>query len=89
MTMTQLLNLKDNELDVLAAFMGHDIRTHRQYYRLPQETIQVANVSQVLIALERGTISSIKGKSLDEVCQQLPSDDLEGKVPPTDFTHTA
>ena len=29
-TSSQLLNLENNELDVLAKFMGHDIRTHAE-----------------------------------------------------------
>jgi len=32
-TMSQILHLKNNELDQLAQFMGHDIRIHREYYR--------------------------------------------------------
>lgn len=34
-TMCQVLNMKENEMDLLAQFMGHDIRVHRQFYRLP------------------------------------------------------
>lgn len=41
----QMLNLKDNELDVLAGFLGHDIRVHREFYRLPQDTVQVSALS--------------------------------------------
>ncbi|KAL1246784.1 hypothetical protein QQF64_034846 [Cirrhinus molitorella] len=38
-TISQVINLKDNELDQLADFLGHDIRVHREYYRLPPSTI--------------------------------------------------
>ena len=41
---TQLLNLQDNELDIVAGFMGHDIRVHREYYRLPEDTLQLVKV---------------------------------------------
>ena len=51
-TMTQLVNMQDNELDVLAQFLGHDIRTHRDYYRLPTSTTQVAKVAKLLISME-------------------------------------
>lgn len=34
-TTTQILNLKNNELDQLADFMGHNIAVHRQFYRPP------------------------------------------------------
>ncbi|RUS90379.1 hypothetical protein EGW08_001874 [Elysia chlorotica] len=66
-TICQLLNLKDNELDALASFMGHDIRVHRNFYRLPEDTHQVAKVSKVLLLLEKGNISACKGKSLDDI----------------------
>ncbi|XP_060596084.1 neprilysin-like, partial [Ruditapes philippinarum] len=39
--MAQMLNLKENELDVLAGFLGHDVRIHREFYRLPEDTTQV------------------------------------------------
>ena len=52
-TMSQLANLKDNELDIVANFLGHDIRTHREYYRLPTSTIQVAKVTKLLMAMEK------------------------------------
>lgn len=32
-TLSQVLNLTNNEMDILATFMGHDIRVHREYYR--------------------------------------------------------
>ncbi|KAJ8049005.1 hypothetical protein HOLleu_01542 [Holothuria leucospilota] len=69
------MNLEDNELDILANFLGHDVRTHRQYYRLPESTIQVAKVSKVLLKIERGELKGLAGKSLEDV--QL--DPSEGK----------
>lgn len=30
---SQLLNLENNELDILATFLGHDIRVHKEFYR--------------------------------------------------------
>ncbi|KAK7877456.1 hypothetical protein WMY93_031796 [Mugilogobius chulae] len=66
-TMSKVLNLKDNEMDDLANFMGHDIRVHREYYRLPEGTLQLAKVSKVLMALEKGQLSPFKGKNLDEI----------------------
>ena len=66
-TLSTVLNLRDNEMDILANFLGHDIRVHRQYYRLPEGTLQLAKVSKVLIALERGRLSEFKGLSLDQI----------------------
>lgn len=73
-TITQILNLETNELDIVAKFLGHDIRTHREYYRLPHDTLQLAKVSKLLFAAERG--DDITGKSLSDI--DVGSD--EGRV---------
>ena len=65
-TVSQIINLKENELDILAKFLGHDIRVHREFYRLPQETLQVAKVSKLLLASEQG-LNGLEGKTLDEI----------------------
>lgn len=65
--MSQILKLKDNELDQLANFLGHDIRVHRDYYRLPDATIEIAEISKLLLAMEKGTFVNFQGKSLDEI----------------------
>lgn len=66
-TVSQVLNLRDNELDILAKFMGHDVRVHREYYRLPESTVQVAKITKLLLSLEEGTTSNLAGKTLDEI----------------------
>ncbi|XP_077983223.1 uncharacterized protein LOC144438066 [Glandiceps talaboti] len=70
-TLSQVFNLQENEQDILAGFMGHDIRVHRQYYRLPEDTLQVAKVSKILLAMEKGNIEEFKGKSLEEITVDL------------------
>lgn len=66
-TLCTLLNLKDNEMDTLANFLGHDIRVHREYYRLPEGTTELAKVSKVLMALEQGRLSDFKGMTMDQI----------------------
>ena len=66
-TISQVVNLKDHELDVLADFMGHDIRIHRQYYRLPEQTFQAAKIAKLLLAVEKGELASFRGQSLDDI----------------------
>lgn len=66
-TLSQILNLKDHELDLLADFLGHDIRVHREFYRLPEHTLQVAKISKILIAMETGQMAKQAGRSLDEI----------------------
>ena len=65
--MSQLYNLKENEMDILAQFMGHDIRIHRNFYRLPEDTLQMATVSKILLAQENGKVFDFKGKSLEDI----------------------
>ena len=64
-TMSQLLNLQDTELDLLANFMGHDISIHREFYRLPESTMLLAKCGKILLAMEKGEFQH--GGSLDGV----------------------
>ncbi|KAL5005605.1 hypothetical protein ScPMuIL_016763 [Solemya velum] len=66
-TVSQILNLRENEMDSLANFLGHDIRIHRDFYRLPDSTFQVAKISKLLLELEKGTVQNFKGKTLAEI----------------------
>ncbi|XP_076128614.1 uncharacterized protein LOC143117439 isoform X1 [Alosa pseudoharengus] len=54
-------------MDQLADFLGHNIAVHRKFYRLPEGTLQLAKVSKVLMAMERGCLMDYKGKNLDEI----------------------
>jgi len=75
-TLSQVLNKKRNELDMLAQFMGHDINVHRQFYRTPSETMQTAHISKIFMLMESGSIVSQQEKSLpdisvDQTCHRL------------------
>ncbi|XP_032365342.1 uncharacterized protein LOC116680314 isoform X3 [Etheostoma spectabile] len=85
-TTSQILNLKSNELDQLADFMGHDISVHRQFYRLSEPTIQSAKISKLLLALEKGKMHELKGKSLDEI-EDVTDDDDESEEEQTFTTN--
>ncbi|XP_056448662.1 uncharacterized protein LOC130384480 isoform X1 [Gadus chalcogrammus] len=66
-TLSRVLNLKNNELDQVADFSGNDIRVHRDFYRLPVPTTQLAKISKLLLSMEKGHLSGMQGKSLDEI----------------------
>ncbi|XP_050957643.1 uncharacterized protein LOC127158626, partial [Labeo rohita] len=74
-TTSQMLNLKNNEMDQLADFLGHDITVHRQFYRLSEATIQSAKISKLLLALEKGKLHELRGKTLDEIGDFTDDDD--------------
>ncbi len=65
-TLSTVLNLKDNEMDQLANFLGHDIRVHREFYCLPESTRQLAKINK-LIAMEKGKLPELQGKGLDGI----------------------
>lgn len=66
-TMTQILGLSETNLDVLAKFMGHDIRIHRQFYRLPENTVELAKVTKIMHLINTGNMSKYKGKDFDDI----------------------
>lgn len=66
-TMSQILNLDENEADQLADVLGQENRVHRQFYRLPQGTFQLAKMSKVLMSIENGTLSQYKGMALGNI----------------------
>ncbi|KAK7096458.1 hypothetical protein V1264_005754 [Littorina saxatilis] len=66
-TLSQVLGLSETSQDILATFLGHDIRVHRSFYRLPDDLLQTAKVSKVLHCINTGQISDLKGKDFDTI----------------------
>ena len=63
-TMARVLGLKEHEVDMLVNFLGHDIKIHTEFYRMPLDVLQIARVSKVFMAAERGYIARYSGKGL-------------------------
>ena len=61
------MRLKENELDSLATFLGHDLRTHAQFYRLPSDVVQIARISKLFLAAEKDRLAEFAGKTLDQI----------------------
>ncbi|XP_022109705.1 uncharacterized protein LOC110989543 isoform X2 [Acanthaster planci] len=66
-TASQILVLKEHQLETLANFMGHDLPVHREYYQLPDTVQRVTKLSRLFVSLERGSLPSQWGKSLDDL----------------------
>ena len=66
-TLSQIINLEERELEMLAGFLGHDIRIHREFYRLPEDTLQIAECGKLLLLMDQGNIGDYAGKSLSEI----------------------
>lgn len=69
--MSQLLNLTTNDKEQLAKFMGHDLAIYNNYYKLPDETLQISRISKILLAMETGHLHEIRGKTLDQLDEYL------------------
>ncbi|KAL3867347.1 hypothetical protein ACJMK2_044556 [Sinanodonta woodiana] len=48
-TIAQVMEITDTMQDQLAGFLGHDIRIHRDFYRLPLSVLQKSKVAQILM----------------------------------------
>ena len=46
--------------------MDHDIKVHREYYRLPEDTLQLAKAGKLLLIMEHGA-GEFHGKNLNEI----------------------
>ncbi|XP_067280128.1 uncharacterized protein [Pseudorasbora parva] len=90
-TLSQILNFKNHELDKVAEFLGHDIHVHQEYYRLPEATTQLAKISKLLLAMEKGSLGSLQGKTLEEIeiedNLQLTDSSAESEVDEGDLTY--
>lgn len=73
--MSQLLSIDKNELDVFAKFMGHDIATHRKYYRLPKEVVELTHLTKFFAHMEEGDMYKMCGKNLNRL--PIPDDELD------------
>jgi len=40
----QILDMNDKEVDMLATHLGHDAKTHKEYYRLHSSTLELSKV---------------------------------------------
>jgi len=53
-TLSQVYEISETSQDQLAQFMGHSIRVHRDFYRLPLDVVQRAKVAKVLLDANLG-----------------------------------
>lgn len=43
------MDMNDQEVEVLARHLGHDPKTHKEYYRLTHSTVQLSKVFAVFV----------------------------------------
>lgn len=47
--------------------MGHTNEVHQKYYKLPSDTIEIAKIGKLLLAMETYTVDKYRGKKLDDI----------------------
>lgn len=45
MVYEQILDMKEGEINILATHLGHDPKTHKEFYRLSSATVELTTVS--------------------------------------------
>ena len=60
---SQLVDMNESEMGWLANHLGHDIHVHKEFYRLPQSTLEMAVVGNLLMAVDEGRAHHFKGKN--------------------------
>ena len=66
-TVSQTAALSEVDIDWLARHLGHDVRVHREFYRLHHSTTELAKVSKLLLAVDSGNLEKIARKNLGEM----------------------
>lgn len=66
-TLSQVIDLKENELEWLASHMGHSIKVHREFYRLQSSVLEMAKVGKLLCAIDNGDANTFANKTLSQI----------------------
>ncbi|KAK4882380.1 hypothetical protein RN001_005699 [Aquatica leii] len=71
--------------------MGHSQKTHKEFYRITEDTYQTAKVAKVLLLLNAVKGSEFKGKTLEEIQvseNRIVEDECKNKEKQTDIEET-
>ncbi|CAB4023564.1 hypothetical protein CGI_10009146, partial [Paramuricea clavata] len=66
-TVGQLVDINESEMGWLANHLGHNIHVHKEYYRLPQSTLERTVVGNLLMAVVERRAHQFKGKNPREI----------------------
>lgn len=64
------MNLSKQQLQEVARHMGHELSVHKDFYRLQEDTIELAKISKLLLLVEQGKIHRFQGMSLDDITME-------------------
>ena len=53
-TVSQLVDMDENEMGWLAKHLGHDLDVHKEFYRMQESTLEMAVVGNLLVGIDEG-----------------------------------
>jgi len=67
------MDMRDDELKLIADHMGHSVAIHTEVYRMQTSVLERTKVARALLALEDGKLQGFNGRDLSSVS-------LDGKL---------
>lgn len=71
-TSCQCLALTEGDMESLCGHLGHDMRTHLQYYRLHTDAAELSKVAKLLLLMDSKELYKHAGKTLKEIDVVVP-----------------
>ena len=79
-TAAQFLNLPQHQRTWVADFLGHDLRVHDKYYRMHNDAVNPAQVTNLLYMVDSGILEDAYSKDLDTIQPTLDDGELDDSV---------
>ena len=66
-TVSQIADLSESDLQWLAEHLGHNLDVQREYYRLRESTVEPSKFLRLLMAIDECKASEMVGENLAEI----------------------
>ncbi|XP_069109552.1 uncharacterized protein [Argopecten irradians] len=66
-TMTQVLDLKENELNWVLNHLGHTLDVHKIHYRCTSDVLEKAQIAKILLLQDHGLMGKYHNKTLTDI----------------------
>ena len=61
------MDMESCELEWVSQHLGHNINTHKTFYRLHEGIVELTKVSRLLMAADDGNLSKYQGKKMKDI----------------------
>ncbi|XP_021353744.1 uncharacterized protein LOC110450516 [Mizuhopecten yessoensis] len=66
-TITQVLDLKEQEMQWVLSHMGHTLDVHKIHYRATSDVIEATQIAKILLLQDTGSFGKFRNKSLQDI----------------------